>query len=243
VLGAEWEKDIDKYLASAKIVLLLISSDFLASDYCYEKEMQTAMARHDKGEARVVPIILRAVDWKESPFGKLQALPKDAKPVANWESLDEAFTSVAQAIRQVVKDLSATTNKSSPQRISESLKKFDLRPKKYSGQEFVADAGLEDAISKIDEAEAEAFSLPLGDAIRRRFIVKPDMKCAAPLFAAGKLADWLEEAPVATYRLRVRLIYGTYEDILFGVNKERPASGFQLMEVIEIIADSQKDPA
>jgi hypothetical protein len=73
--------------------------------------------------------------------------------------------------------------------------------------------------------------------------VKPDMKCAAPLFAAGKLADWLEEAPVATYRLRVRLIYGTYEDILFGVNKERPASGFELMEVIEIIADSQKDPA
>src|SRR5690349_5863095 len=61
--GAEWVGEIDEHLERASIILLLISADFLASDYCYDKEMTRALERHKQGEARVIPIILRPCDW------------------------------------------------------------------------------------------------------------------------------------------------------------------------------------
>ena len=82
--GTEWKGQIDTHLNTAHVILLLISSDFLASDYCYDIEMRRAMERHAAGDARVIPIILRPVSWKGAPFEKLQALPKDAKPVTSW---------------------------------------------------------------------------------------------------------------------------------------------------------------
>ncbi len=90
--GEEWKGEIDEHLNSAQIILLLISSDFLASKYCYDIEMTRAMERHDSGEARVIPIILRHAYWKGSPFSKLQALPTNAEPVkdGNWRSIDAA---------------------------------------------------------------------------------------------------------------------------------------------------------
>src|SRR5947209_17543230 len=75
--GTEWEREIDNHLNTARLILLLISPDFLDSDYCYSKEMGRAMERHELGEARVIPIILRHVYWHKTPFGKLQALPTD----------------------------------------------------------------------------------------------------------------------------------------------------------------------
>ena len=82
--GEEWEQKISYYLNTAQIILLLISSDFMASDYCYSKEMMRAMERHDAGEACVIPIILRPVYWKEAPFSKLQVLPTRGEAVTNW---------------------------------------------------------------------------------------------------------------------------------------------------------------
>jgi internalin A len=79
--GDEWEGVIDENFQRADLILLLVSSDFVASDYCYEIEMRTALERHEKVEAKVVPIILRACQWRDALFGKLQALPKDGKPV------------------------------------------------------------------------------------------------------------------------------------------------------------------
>src|SRR6266704_6936151 len=101
--GIAWEEEIDKHLNIAQIILLLVSPDFMASDYCYSKEMQRAMERHDKGEARVIPIILRPVDWQDV-LGKLQALPTDGTPVINhrWHTSDEALYSVALGIRKIV---------------------------------------------------------------------------------------------------------------------------------------------
>jgi hypothetical protein len=96
-------------LESAQIVLLLISADFLASDYCYNVEMQRALGRHSTGEARVIPVILRPIDWKHDPtLSNLQALPTNDKPVTAWSSppyYDDAFEDIAQGIRQVVEDL------------------------------------------------------------------------------------------------------------------------------------------
>ena len=103
VAGSEWGSAIDTHLDSAQVILLLISPDFLASDYCFDIEVKRAMERHEAGEARVIPVILRPVDyWQEASFGKLQALPTNAKPVTTWENRDEAFRIVAQGIRKAI---------------------------------------------------------------------------------------------------------------------------------------------
>jgi len=103
--GSEWKEQIDRHLDSARVILLLVSADFLASDYCYDVEMRRALERHDAGEARVIPVILRAVDWQGAPFGKLQALPKDGKPVTTWSNRDAAYVDIARGIRQAVEGL------------------------------------------------------------------------------------------------------------------------------------------
>ncbi len=79
--GRDWEGEIDRHLESADLVLLLISPDFMASDYCFDREMGRALERHDAGEARVVPVILRPADWQTADFARLQALPRNAKPI------------------------------------------------------------------------------------------------------------------------------------------------------------------
>ena len=103
--GKEWEKEIDKHLNSSDIVLLLISSSFMRSDYCYGKEMSRALERHEAGETCVIPVILRPVDWKGTRIGKLQALPRDGKPITQWRNNDSAFENVIQGIHEVVNEL------------------------------------------------------------------------------------------------------------------------------------------
>lgn len=103
--GSEWEKTISNKLGKADLVLLLVSADFIASEYCYEKELGKALERHATKKAIVIPIILRHCLWTELPFGKLQALPAGAKPVTAWEDLDEALMSVAQGVREAAQNL------------------------------------------------------------------------------------------------------------------------------------------
>lgn len=104
--GTEWEQEISHHLNAAQIILLLISSDFMASDYCNGIEMKRALERHQRGEARVIPIILRHVYW-QGILGTLQALPTDAKPVISplWYNVDEALFDVTEGIRTVVVQL------------------------------------------------------------------------------------------------------------------------------------------
>jgi tetratricopeptide (TPR) repeat protein len=103
--GREWAGAIDDALEKADVVLLLVSSDFLASDYCYDKEMMRALQRHDQGTARVVPVILRPCDWQSSNFGKLQALPRDGRPVVSYADPDTAFTEVSVALRALADEM------------------------------------------------------------------------------------------------------------------------------------------
>ena len=112
--GEEWEQEINEHLNDAQIILLLVSPDFVDSEYCYSIEMQRAIERHKKGEARVIPIILRWIDWHGTPLGGLQALPTDGKPVKSWSDLDEAFYNVAEGIRKVVKQLTEKLPSSLP---------------------------------------------------------------------------------------------------------------------------------
>lgn len=103
--GTEWKNAIDTHLETAAIILLLISSDFINSDYCWDKELKRAMERHEAGEARVIPIILRKCDWHEASFGKLQALPKNATPIKTWPDQDEAYLNVVEGLKKVITEL------------------------------------------------------------------------------------------------------------------------------------------
>jgi TIR domain len=100
--GAVLDEAIFGELEDADVILLLISSDFLASAYCFSKEMQRAMERHKDGTARVIPVILRDCDWKSAPFGQLMATPKDGRPVKSWPDIDEALADVALQVRKAV---------------------------------------------------------------------------------------------------------------------------------------------
>ena len=102
--GTEWEQEISQHLKAAHIILLLVSPDFMYSEYCYGVEMKRAIERHQRGEARVIPIIVRPVYW-QGILGHLQALPTHAKPVRSWSDIDEAFVDVTQGIRTVVEQL------------------------------------------------------------------------------------------------------------------------------------------
>ncbi|HEY9648376.1 MAG TPA: toll/interleukin-1 receptor domain-containing protein, partial [Chroococcidiopsis sp.] len=112
--GAEWDAEIQQQLESAEIILLLITPRFLASDYCFDLEMQRAVQRHNEGTARVIPIIVKPCDWQGTPFSKLQVVPKDAKPITKWDDQDEAFLNVVQSIRKAVETLQAKKPEGQP---------------------------------------------------------------------------------------------------------------------------------
>jgi replicative DNA helicase len=100
--GEDIDGEIQIQLRKADVVLLLVSSDFIASDYCYSVEMQSSIDRHEDGRCIVIPIIVRYADWTGAPFARLKALPEDAKPVTSWSDRDEAWLSVARGVRQAI---------------------------------------------------------------------------------------------------------------------------------------------
>ncbi|MCP4542392.1 MAG: toll/interleukin-1 receptor domain-containing protein, partial [Chloroflexi bacterium] len=100
--GDDWKTEIDEHLEQADIILLLVSADFIDSDFCYELEMERAVERHKSKEAVVVPIIVRAANWHKTPFGPIQALPKDGKAVTAWSNKDEAWLSVSKGIERIL---------------------------------------------------------------------------------------------------------------------------------------------
>lgn len=114
--GTEYEPEKDKHLNTAHIILLLVSQYFMNSDYCYLVEMQRAIERHNRGDARVIPVLLRPVYFQGAPFAKLAPLPTNKKPVtdASWHSIDEAFFDVAEGIRKSAEELVLKLSVNSP---------------------------------------------------------------------------------------------------------------------------------
>jgi ABC-type phosphate transport system substrate-binding protein len=107
--GSEWEPAIQHQLNTADIVVLLISADFIASEYCYGNELRRAIERHNAGEAIVIPIILKPCLWnlREIPFSKLNVLPEQARPITKWADPEEALTNVTNHIAKMVERLNA----------------------------------------------------------------------------------------------------------------------------------------
>lgn len=112
VAGHDWKNEINENISSSDLILFLISSSFLSSDYCVNIEAETALSMHESGQAKLIPIVIRAVDWSDSPLSKLQGLPKDAQPIASWTDKDEAWVDVIQGIKKHI-------NEFQPKRITE----------------------------------------------------------------------------------------------------------------------------
>lgn len=121
--GREFDNEISQHLEEAEIVLLLISPYFIASDYCYEIEMKRAMERHNKGEARVIPVILEPCDWQRLPFGKLLLTPTDGKPISKFPNKHDGFLEVTRAIRTAVEDLCGSVKEKPPEFATDPEKK------------------------------------------------------------------------------------------------------------------------
>jgi len=170
VAGKEWASEIDDNLKNADIILLLISADFIASDYCYEKELSTAIHRHETGEARVIPIFIRPCDWKETPFSKLQGLPKDAKPITSWKDQDEAWTDIANNLRKVVQSFS----------VSKAVEKTDKKPIPITDTNST-DSYLGELIQKYEGASWTKRAITL--------FVRDESEKTSPVNTA--LLDWL----------------------------------------------------
>jgi TIR domain len=133
--GTEWKTAITHHLELADIILLLISPDFIASDYSFDEEMQRAIARHEQGTARVVPVIIRPTSWHRMPFSKLQTLPKDATPISLSNNIDAAFLSVAEGIRTVVQELTTDISvNQKPEKPWWSSAQKDLLPASNQGR-------------------------------------------------------------------------------------------------------------
>jgi len=108
--GEHIDARIKESLETVDFIILLISPDFVASDYCYSVELSTAIARHEAKQAIVVPVIVRPTDWETLPFGRLKALPRDGKAITTWENEDSAWLDIAKAIRELVADQSKRRN-------------------------------------------------------------------------------------------------------------------------------------
>ena len=153
--GSELNHVIDSKLEDSDIILLLISPHFLASDYCYEKEMSKALEMHQAGQAKVIPVILEHCEWQEAPFGKLLGVPKDGRPVSEFPNINKAFHEIAGAIRAVVEKinnsritepLQAQTSQAedTPAIKKETVRSSNLRIKRefsdYDKNRFMSDA-------------------------------------------------------------------------------------------------------
>jgi hypothetical protein len=109
--GAEWKGQIDRQLA----------------DYCWGEEMTKALARHQLGEARVIPVILRPCRWQKTPLGRLQAVPKDGKPVSEWPNHDVAFDQIAVAVERTIADLQQQRRRAGEQAQQQTQKRAEAK--------------------------------------------------------------------------------------------------------------------
>ena len=236
--GREFNEAISAELEKAQIILLLISANFLASDYCFEKEMKRALDKHDEKSAVVIPVILHPCDWHSSPFGKLRATPTDGKPVSMFANQHEALAIVAKDIREAAKQFQVAAPTVQPVealRVSQDVKNADrssnLRIKrKFDDHE--KDAFLEDSYEYI----TRYFAGSLEELHARNPNIKTRFKrMSESSFAASIYDNGTRVAQCAVW-------YGTGQGglgaagIAFSHSGEEKGNGFN--EILSIVDDS-----
>jgi len=156
--GEAFDTAINAALSTSDIVLLLISSDFIHSDYCFGVEMTEAMARSARGESVVIPVILRPCDWMTAPFGKLKALPTDGLAIVKWPTLDDGYLDVVKQLRALLtKDAGAK-----PAAKTSSSRPSQVQPGALSGEPAVppAQQGASNFVGQAPAKRSSNLSLP-----------------------------------------------------------------------------------
>jgi hypothetical protein len=198
--GDDIDEKVGEALKNADIVALLVSPDFLASDYCIHTELAEAMRRHEAGTARVVPIILRKCEWEEETFGRLLGLPTDNKAImsVHWADKDEAWNIVAKGIKSAARAESTNTSKHSPSQIpstnsasitaTRSLRSKPL-PMPVKANRELTDEEIDDFKHKAFEEVAQLFEasvLSLEGMITARYRRLDANRFTATLYLNGK---------------------------------------------------------
>lgn len=101
--GEALDPNLARQLRRAHVFVALLSPDYLASKYCWETEYKRAMARRGRGTMRVVAVLVRPCDWRNTRAARFKLLPKDGRPASEWRPTDKAYLDAANGIREVVK--------------------------------------------------------------------------------------------------------------------------------------------
>jgi hypothetical protein len=194
VVGTSVDSSISQWLERAEVILLLVSSDFLVSEYCYGTEMSRAIERHRNGEAKVIPVILRPCDWHAAPFGKLLATPTDGKAVTLWTNQDAAFLDITKSIRTALaasRTLATPTAAKSMEPSNTSGSQIDARSSNLRIRKTFTDRDQDDFLDNSFEYIAHYFDNSLQELKARnpdidtRFKLEPK-SFEATIYRGGK---------------------------------------------------------
>lgn len=100
--GSEWRRNIEQFLSSADLIILLISADFIASEFCYVVELEQALMRHHAGLTHLLPVIVRDCAWQQLPIGTLRALPDRCTSVLSHPNPDQVWATLCNTLRQLL---------------------------------------------------------------------------------------------------------------------------------------------
>jgi tetratricopeptide (TPR) repeat protein len=160
--GTNWRQELDAQLNTADIILLLVSSSFVSSEFCYCTELQQARKRHDAGEAQIIPIFLRPFDieaLEDTPLQTLQGLPEASKPITTWTDRDEAYTSVARSIRVLVNKVKQEKEVKQASQVNESP--FSLMRTQVLDAHYVEREAAKKLLDRFEKALQQPFEPPL----------------------------------------------------------------------------------
>lgn len=239
--GGDLDNSISEALESAEIVMLLLSADFIDSDYCFGVEMKRAMELHERGKAIVLPVMLRPCDFQSAPFGRLKAVPTDGKAVTKWPNQDEAFVDIVKHVRkllgqrarsqpEVVSDAPSTDQHSSPSQAVGVRRSSNLSlPREFSDQD------KHDFSSATFKYVLEYFEGSLqalkerNQKIETRMNVLSDRAFSVIVFRAGKR--------VAGCHIRVGGMFRADDGIAYSNNENSGENSFN--ELLSVEADAQ----
>jgi len=188
--GEDWHSRIDAQLQMADLVLLLVSKDFIESDYIFGRELTVAMQRHEAGLSTVVPIVVRAIDIEPEdrdafPFLRLQGLPTDLRPVTSWPNRDEAWTNVAKGLRATVKAIHEKKAAAAPRSARRGMPQSsppveESAPRPDAAQDPVLSEVVDGFMARVHDANAQRGGAPMDEATLRAqamgLIDEPDQK-------------------------------------------------------------------
>ncbi len=229
--GDHLDSGISKRLEAADIILLLVSPDFLASEYCYSVEMIRALERNTAGEARVIPVILRPCEWQHAPFGKLLATPKDGKPVTKWADPDEAFLDIAKAIRAAArKDPLGSTAKPQPKEVPRAEEPAAPRSSNLRLKKIFTERDRDQFLDEAFEFIARFFENSLGELASRN----PGVEGSFKRIDATRFTASVYRGGKSLTRCTIRLGGLHHSGIAFSHGADSSANGYNETMSVEV---------